>query len=72
MNIKYYLVEVWRSVEPQPLKGPYFTYDNLLKAARKVYAKWHRRDEDGLFYLRTEDGRKPQMGSFSGKEMEGE
>lgn len=69
-NIEYYIVIIFQGVEPEPARGPYLTYDNMLKVAKRYYAT-KMSEEDSIFWLRVchSEG-KPQLGSFSRNELE--
>lgn len=65
--MKYYILKVFSCVDPEPLHGPYLTYGNMLKRARKLYQELD--EQDILLWVRTGGGEKPMVGSFSGKEL---
>ena len=67
MNIKYYIVPIWSCIDPEPLKGPFNTYDGMLRAARKIRAK--QNEEDGIFWLRIGEGN-PMIQAFTMQELE--
>lgn len=47
------------------------SYDSLLKAAQKFVASDNYKDgQDGVFYILTQDRRRPQMSSFTDGELE--
>jgi hypothetical protein len=63
---KYYIVLVFGGVELERLKGPFKTWNGMVRAARKVYA--NQAEEDAIFWLRT-GKRQPSMGSFSRQDL---
>jgi len=65
---KYYIVPVFGCVEPEPLKGPFKTYDGMVRAARKIRA--NQKEEDAIFYLKINPKGRPQMGTFTDDELE--
>jgi hypothetical protein len=67
MNTKYYIIPVFRCVEPEPLIGPFKTYEGMVKRAQKVYLNQH--EGDAIFYLKLEDGKRPTVGTFSNDEI---
>jgi hypothetical protein len=63
----HYLVVIWGDVEPQ-LRGPFKSDSTRLAAARK-----YRRDEgddDGLYRLDIDAKGRPQIGVFTGSELD--
>ena len=68
MNKKYYIVSVFGCVQPEKLIGPFSDYKRMLARASKIHAKqW---ENDALFYLVIEDGKKPRMESFGAMEIQ--
>jgi hypothetical protein len=65
--MKYYILKVFGCVEPEPLHGPYLTYGNMLKAARRAHKK--QSEEDAIFWLRVDGKGRPQVGSFTNTEL---
>lgn len=63
---KYYIVPVFGCVDPEPLAGPFKTWNGTVRAARKIHAK--QDEEDAIFWLRVGKGR-PTMGSFTGQDL---
>lgn len=68
MKTKYYIVPVFGCVDPETLKGPFKTYDGMVNEARKIYA--NQDQDDAIFYLKVQPGRRPQLGTFSGSELD--
>ena len=67
--MKYYIIPVYGCTDPEPLIGPFKTYAGMLNRAREVKAE--QREEDAIFWLRTEKGECPIVESFSNAELEG-
>ena len=68
MKKKFYIIPVYGCTDPEPMIGPFATYENMLKRARKVHDK--QREEDALFWMVTYPKGKPGVGSFSGEELD--
>lgn len=62
-NIIYWIIPVFACVEPQKAVGPFLTYDDMLKRAKKIKAK--QSDDDALFYSRTQYGKHLEFSCFS-------
>lgn len=68
---RYFLVHIYGSTEPSIVGGAHDSYDSLLKSAREfVSGDKFTEGEDGIFYLVTQEGHWPKMGSFTGDELE--
>lgn len=68
---RYFLVHVYGSTDPSVIGKSHASYDSLLKAARKfVSSGEYTEGEDGVFYLVTQDRRRPEMCSFTSDELE--
>lgn len=65
--MEYYIVRVFGCVDPEPLIGPFKTYDGMRKRAVKVRAG--QDDEDAIFWLRTAPGEKPLIASFTNADL---
>lgn len=66
--MKYYVIPVYGCTDPESLIGPFRTFANMLKRARKVHAS--QASEDAIFWLRVNEGEKPMVNSFSNQELE--
>lgn len=62
-NIIYWIIPVFGCVEPQMAVGPFLTYEDMLKRAKKIKAT--QSDDDALFYSRTQYGKTPEFNCFS-------
>lgn len=67
-KIQYWIVPVFGCIEPESLVGPFLTFGNMKKRAKKVHAE--QSEDDAIFWLRTQDGKKPQINAFVGSEWE--
>jgi len=65
---KYYILPMTGAVEPEPLIGPFRSYEGMLKRAVEVYAR--QKDEDTMFYVVMQGDRKPQVGAFEMFELD--
>jgi hypothetical protein len=65
---KYYVMPVWGCVEPQPLTGPFKTYDGMVKRAVKIHAE--QGEEDAIFWMRTGGTSRPVVGTFTDDELD--
>lgn len=65
---KYYVMPVWGCVEPEPLAGPFKTYEGMVKRASKIHAK--QGEEDAIFWMRTSGNRIPVVGTFIDDEID--
>jgi len=66
---QYYLIIVWGCVEPSVYDGPFYSYDDLLSATRKLYEEGGS-DADTYIGLKVSING-PQVFSFSTEELEG-
>lgn len=68
---RFYLVQIWGSVEPQKVGKVHRTFESLVKAAKKLYndPENHNKDEDGLFYLRVTN-KELNLCSFTNEDLE--
>ncbi len=63
MKKKFYIIPVFGCTDPEPLIGPFKTYDGMVKRAKKVFAK--QREEDAIFWMVTYPKGRPGIGSFT-------
>lgn len=68
MKKKFYIIPVFGCTDPEPMIGPFKSYDAMLKRARKVHDK--QREEDALFWMVTYPNRRPGLGSFALGELD--
>lgn len=66
MNKTYYILQIFRGVEPQKLTGPFKTFEGMRKRAVKINEK---NTEDSIFYVVHQDGSKPLVKAFRGSDM---
>jgi hypothetical protein len=66
-TVKYYVLPVWGCVEPQPLIGPFKSYEAMTKRAVKVHAE--QGEEDAIFWMRTGKGA-PAVSTFTDDELD--
>jgi hypothetical protein len=66
MSESFWAVPIFRCVEPEPVVGPFDTYDDMLVKAREI--RKEQRDDDALFWAMIKDGRL-EIGSFVNYEI---
>ncbi len=65
----YYIIYVWGCVEPQPLDGPYESFELMRIEAEKFWQSEDARPErDCIFYLLI-DGDGPSVHSFTNDDL---
>jgi hypothetical protein len=69
MKTKFYILTIFRCVDPERLWGPFKSYDNMVKKAKWLRHNYQNED-DGIFWMVVKDGKKPNVGSFTGCELE--
>lgn len=67
MATVYYVVPIFGCVDPQPLAGPYASWEEMLPHAQAIYREQDP-GEDAIFYLALADGR-PELGAFSDTDL---